>query len=267
MRLTTSVVATTAVVPDTSVMTTTPGSLLRDGVLDPELMALLWLLGEGGVPLSVIGDAGLEARSGMAGAILSLSPAAAWVVVDADAEPPTAGRLAALLQGGIGLGLTLQCPDLKTMLAADGPLAGLPEDGIRRLGMVVVLDDAGPGMRCRAIHYLRPSERDGQGHVQRRPPAVLASWDDRADRFEHYAWGITPELADRVDRAQADFEDRHRERATFLGVLAADVTADHDTEQRLHIYLASEPQRVPAPARPQARPSPFRPGQTDSHQH
>jgi hypothetical protein len=245
---------------------TAPG-LIRDGVMDAELLALLWLLGEGGVPLTVIGSADLDARSSVASATLSLSPSRAWVVIDADAETPTPGRLAALLQGGVGLGLTLLSPDLRSMLEGAKSLAELPEDGIRRLGAVAVLDDAGPGLRCRAVHFLRPSERDGQGHVQRRPPAVLASWDERTDRFEHYAWGITPELADRVDRAQADFEDRQRERTAFLQVQAADASGDGGLDQRLLAHLASEPARIPAPDRSRAERSPFQPGSTDSHRH
>lgn len=252
---------------DTERMTTTAQELLRNGVLDAELMALLWLLGEGGVPLTVIGGAGLDDRSGLTGAILSLSPKRAWVVIDADSEAPTPSRLAALLQGGVGLGLTLGTPDLRSLLEGAASLSNLPEDGLRRLGAVVVLHDAEPGLRCGAVHYLRPSERDGEGHVQRRPPAVLASWDEDTDRFEHFAWGITPELADLIDRAQADLEDRQRERAAFLRDVAADATADSDVDQRLRAYLASEPERIPAPAHAKAMPSPFQPGITDSHQH
>lgn len=254
-------------VPDTATMPTTPLTLLRDGVLDAELMALAWLLGEGGVPTTVIGDAPLEARSALAGALLSLSPGQAWLVLDADAEAPTTERLAAMLRGGVGLGLTLRASSLKSMLEGAGPLRSLPEDGIRRLGIVLVLDEVEVGLRCRSAHYLRPSERDGQGHVQRRPPAVLATWDQASDRFEHFAWGITPELADRADRSQADFEERQRGRASTLATFSAEAVRADALGDRLATYLASEPSRVPAKAHERAQPSPFQHGLNEPHQH
>jgi hypothetical protein len=241
--------------------------LLREAVFDAELMALLWLLGEGGVPVAVIGDASLSARSAVAGALVSLTPGRGWVVIDADAEPPSAGQLAALLQGGVGLGLTLAVSDLKSMLDGASALSQLPEDGVRRLGVVVVLADEEPGLRCTSVHYLRPSELDGQGHIQRRPPAVLAAWDPDGDRYEHYAWGITPELATRVGRAQADLEDRQRDRASFLETLTADDAGAADIEALVRVYVEAEPERIPStPAEP-ATPSPFQHGLTDPHAH
>lgn len=240
--------------------------LLREGVLDAESMALLWLLEEGGVPVAVIGEASLSDRTELANAVVSLPPQRAWVVIDADAQPPTTERLAALLQGGVGLAMTMASPDLKTLMQDPGPLSGLPEDGIRRLGVVLVLGDVEARSRCTAVHYLRPSERDGQGHIQRRPPAVLATWDDLAGRHEHYAWGITPELADRVDRSQADFEERQHDRAAFL-TAAVDVADDDVLGTRLRAYLEAEPQRVPAPMREPAQGSASGHGLTDPHSH
>jgi hypothetical protein len=52
------------------------------------------------------------------------------------------------------------------------------------------------------------------GHVQKLGPAVLATWDDREGRFEHFGWGVTPELAIRTGRHAGDFEmelDRRRD--------------------------------------------------------
>ncbi len=144
--------------------------------------------------------------------------------------------------------------------------AGLPRDGVRRLGMVAVLDEPAAGLRCTSVHYLRPSERDGQGHVQRRPPAVLAAWDAETDTFEDYAWGITPELAARVDRAQADLEERQLGRARFLA--GAATSADESgIDERVRAHLASEPPRVPAPEPRAARPSPFGGGLLDPDEH
>jgi hypothetical protein len=245
------------------------GTLIAERALDPDQAALAWLLVEGGVPVVVIGPAPSEQRNAIARAIVSIDPRRPWVVLDADAEPPTLTRLGALLQGGTCLGIVLAAADLQdTMDRLSRPPSGLPEDAVRRLGMVMVADGAGDGGRCAIIHYLRPTERDGQGHIQRRPPAVLSAWDEATGIFEDYAWAVTPELADRVDRAQADFEDRWRDRARFLAeaVVAHDRPA-HEQAGMIGRYLASEPPRTPASAHPAARPSPFHRGLTDPHDH
>ena len=68
--------------------------------------------------------------------------------------------------------------------------------------------------RVVAAHYLRPVARDMHGHVQKLGPAVLATWDGRAGRFEQFGWGVTPELAMRTGRHAGDFEielERRRE--------------------------------------------------------
>ncbi len=238
-------------------------SLLRQGVLDTELAALLWLLGDGGVPLVVAGSASAATRSALAGGLLAIDPTRRWVVLDADADEVTADRLVALLRGGIGLGISVAASDLEGVLLrmVEG---GLPEDAVRRLGVVVIAEETPDGLRCTVVHYLRPAERDAHGHVQRRPPAVLAAWDERADAYEDYAWGITPELGDRVDRSQADFEERRIDRARFLASLEG--TPDAYPE-RVRAYLATEPSRVRAPERESARPSPFSGGLTDPDPH
>lgn len=241
-------------------------ALLRSGTLDPQLTALLWLLTEDSVPLMVVGDADRETHSGVAAAILSLDPAREWLVIDGSTDLLTAERLVSLLRGGVALGMTIPAAGLSDAMQRL-VAGGLPEDGVRRLGVVLVVDRMEAGLRCVAAHYLRPAERDGQGHVQRRPPAVLAAWDREGDTYEHYAWAITPELADRVDRSQADFEERLRERAVFLGAAAADdADTDQQAERRLRL-LASEPPRQAAPLRPPAAPSSFRGGLTDPDPH
>ena len=43
---------------------------------------------------------------------------------------------------------------------------------------------------------------------------MLATWDPATDTFEHFGWGVTPELARRVGRPAGDFEievDRRRD--------------------------------------------------------
>ena len=83
----------------------------------------------------------------------------------------------------------------------------LTEDAIRSVGVVLVLAELPDGRRrVRAAHYVRPLEQDPEGHVQRRPPALLAAWDAERDRLDDYAWGITTELAGRVGREPVAFE-------------------------------------------------------------
>ncbi|MFV2065025.1 MAG: hypothetical protein ACC726_16165 [Chloroflexota bacterium] len=156
----------------------TLAQLVQDRTLDAELAALLWLLADGGTPLVVSGRASLEDRSAIAGAILSASPSRAWTLLDADHEALTTEQLSATMRGGVGLGLTLDARDLRTVMSRlEGQPGGLPADAVRRLGVVLVAERADAGLRSPAVHYLRQAERDAQGHVQRRPPAVLATWD------------------------------------------------------------------------------------------
>lgn len=218
--------------------------LLRSGTVDAELAALLWLLFEGGVPLVVAGADDAVARADLAARMLSLHPGHEWVVLDADATPLRSDRLVALLRGGVGVGVAVAAADLAAVLQRL-IAAGLPEDGARRLGVIAVARVTDKGTRLSSVHYLRPTERDGQGHVQRRPPAVLAAWDEAADAYEHYAWGITPELADRVARSQAEFELRQRQRTAFLTDAASDAAGMAEGTARIQRYLESEPPREP----------------------
>jgi hypothetical protein len=95
------------------------------------------------------------------------------------------------------------------------PPVGADDDELSRLGVVLILRRVDDGLRrVVAAHYIRPTARDEHGHVQRLGPAVLATWDPNQDRFEHFGWGVTPELAMRVGRKAGDFElevDRRRD--------------------------------------------------------
>lgn len=237
--------------------------LIADRTLDAELAALLWLLVEDGVPLIVTGEADTAVRASVASAVLDVMPDRPWVVLDADHDRPDAETLGATLRGGVTPAVLLRAPSLKdAMDRLSLPPDGLPDDAVRRLGAVLVVEGReGARVRVVAAHYLRPIERDGQGHVQRRPPAVLATWDPATDAFEHFAWGITPELADRVDRSQADLEDRQAARAASLARLAAAAAPDLDPARvraTIAALVASEPPREHAPDHAPARPSGIR---------
>jgi endonuclease/exonuclease/phosphatase (EEP) superfamily protein YafD len=115
---------------------------------------------------------------------------------------------------GYGLAATVEASSLEEALRRlREPPFRLTEDELSRLGLVVVLAD-GPDDRVVAAHYVRPVARDVHGHIQKLGPAVRATWDERAGRFEHFGWGVTPELAMRTGRHAGDFEielDRRRE--------------------------------------------------------
>ena len=97
------------------------------------------------------------------------------------------------------------------------------EDELSRLGLVLVLGN--DGERVTAAHYLRPVARDVHGHVQRLAPAVVATWDEANRRFEHFAWGIADELADRVGLTPLELE---REQARRAETLATGVSGSRD---------------------------------------
>lgn len=249
-----------------------PESLLREGMLDPELAALLSLLVEARVPLTVAGECDPEIRADVLDALLESLPAGtrriplagptedfSWLpeaeALGWRADGPTPGRpapepataedtviLAGDLTGhgmlppwagvvriaaravslGYGLAGSIGAGSLDEVLdRLRTPPYRLTEDELSRLGVVLVLS-AGPhgdGVppRIVAAHYLRPVARDMHGHVQRLGPAVLATGDPVTGRFEHFAWGVTPELALRAGRRAGDFEielERRREELT-----------------------------------------------------
>jgi hypothetical protein len=227
--------------PSASIDPTSP-SLVEliavEGWLDAELAALLWLLLDARVPLVVAGHGDPADRQRLLDALLDLLPAevrrqqvagavlAPWdprttclvlETLDLD-DAPTRTALRSL-ERGFGLATTLTADSLEEVFAQLGaPPLSLDGDVIRQLGVVLVL--GGAPLRVVAAHYLRPVERDGQGHLQRRPPAVLATWDPALGHFEHFAWGVTPELANRAGMTQADFERRQQRRGRFLDQLA-----------------------------------------------
>lgn len=129
---------------------------------------------------------------------------------------------------GYGLAATIHGDSLDDVFAAlrSSPVR-LSDDELSRLGVVLVLRQVGGGRRrVAAAHYVRPVVRDAHGHLQRLGPAVLATWNAITDTFEHFGWGVTPELALRVGRRAGDFELEAAARRAFLDDLVVKGTFD-----------------------------------------
>ncbi len=227
-------------------------ALVQERLLDAELAATAWILVEGGVPVIVAGPASsaaplLEALlecvapgthlAHLAGADedfawLPQASELGWAghPTRTDQPPiqPATTRLVATLGEdatwgqrariavraasiGYALAATIDADSLEsvftTLRAAPN---GITDDELTRLGLVLVVH----GDRVTAAHYVRPLARDEHGHTQRLGPAVLTTHDPTTDRFEHFGWGITPELAVRIGQRPGDLEleiDRRRE--------------------------------------------------------
>ena len=224
--------------PDADVRPVAPSlvALIGQGVLDAELAALVWLLVEGDVPLVVAAPAGRAGAGGqlLAGVVESVKGAEAG---EGLAGPLTAAGASSLIRGRRAGGV-LEAGSLAEVRErlGSGPLP-LSPDQLTFLGCVLVLGETAGATRGRlrvtAAHYVRPLARDAHGHAQRLDPAVLATWDDRLERFEHFAWGVLPEIAARLGRRAGDVEaDLHHRRDDLAGLLKAGVTK-LDEVQRL----------------------------------
>ena len=197
--------------------------------LDPELAALVWLLVEGGVPLVVATPehrerAGLELLHAILGSIRSDD-------ADASIEPGLDRPSAWALVHGHRPGAVVAAPSLEALrnVLTAPPISLSPEE-LTFLGCVLVLDApdgrAAGRLRVTAAHYVRPLARDAHGHAQVLPPAVLATWDARLGRYEHFAWGVLPEVAARLGRKAGDLEaDLHHRRDDLAGLAAARLTS------------------------------------------
>jgi hypothetical protein len=122
------------------------------------------------------------------------------------------------LTAGYGLAATATGDRLEDVLGrlSSAPVSAI-DDELTRLGIVLILgSDVGGRTRVLAAHYLRPVARDVHGHVQRLAPAVLATWSDKAGRFDHFAWGVTDELAGRAGVRPLAFEREQAARAGWL---------------------------------------------------
>jgi len=140
---------------------------------------------------------------------------------------------------GYGLAATIHAERLEDVLEAlRRPPVNADDDELSRLGVVIILRRLGAGRRrVAAAHYIRPTARDEHGHVQRLGPAVLATWDPDHDRFEHFGWGVTPELALRIGRKAGDFEQEvERRREALDGLVKAGVLGVEAVRAALHAY-------------------------------
>lgn len=163
---------------------------IAHGVIDAELAALLWVLTDSGVPL---------------------------VVASRLSESATELRAAFTSEAG---GVLL-ADSLEEVLRLSGAPGGAIPDELRELGIVVIVGEVDGWARVMAAHYIRRLERDAGGHLQRRPPAVLAAWDQADGRLEHFWWAITADLADHAGTSGDELERRQADRAEFLRALAA----------------------------------------------
>jgi hypothetical protein len=140
---------------------------------------------------------------------------------------------------GYGLAATIRAGSLDEVFEAlRRPPVRLADDELSHLGVVLVLRRAEDGRRRLAVaHYIRPVARDMHGHVQRLGPAVLATWDPVTDAFEHFGWGITPELARRIGRLAGDLEIEIDRRRDHLGKLVeAGVTGSDAARAAIRAY-------------------------------
>ena len=127
---------------------------------------------------------------------------------------------------GYGLLATMRGTGLDDVLnRLNDASIGTDEQERSRLGVVIALEPAGNGgplpVRVAAAHYVRPVSRDQHGHVQHLPPAVLATWNAAAGRFDHFAWGVLPDLASRIGMRPIELEREQARRAATLRTSSA----------------------------------------------
>lgn len=231
--------------------------LIAAGTLDAELGALVWLLVEGRIPLVVAAPAdrigaGVQL---LAGIMASVRPE----VAISELEPPLGTTGARKLIRGRRPGGAITADSLEAVLRSlgGGPLP-LTEDELTFLGCVLVLGPAGVRqasaratgrLRTRAAHYVRPLARDAHGHAQRLGPAVLAVWDDELARYEHFSWGVLPEIAARLGRRAGDLErDLHHRRDDLQGLASGGVTSLPEVRRLIAGYQAGYAQAHEGPA-------------------
>jgi hypothetical protein len=224
--------------------------LIARGTMDADLAALIWVLVEGGVPVVV---AAPSDRLGAAAQLLKglLASIRPEVLGPDVAQPLTVTGVRKLIRGTRAGGI-LAAGSLEDIYRAlQAPPLPLSDDELTFLGCVLILGAAQPAaagapgqpprgrLRVRAAHYVRPLARDAHGHAQRLGPAVLATWDDAEGHYEHFSWGVLPEIASRLDRRGGDLEqDLHHRRDDLGGLASAGVTALPEVRRLIAGYHA-----------------------------
>jgi hypothetical protein len=118
---------------------------------------------------------------------------------------------------GYGLLATMAGEGLEDALnTLHAPGIGTDPDERSRLGVVLAMGDAAGGSRVTAAHYIRPVALDTHGHVQRPTPAILATWNAGAARWDHFAWGVLPDIAGRLGISTIELEREQALRAAAL---------------------------------------------------
>ena len=210
--------------------------LVRVGVLDAELAALVWVLADAGVPI-VVGapaDRAGAATQLLEGILGSLG-------VEADLSRPLDAADARALLSGRRRGAVVVATSLEEVRGLlSGPGLLLTEEELSFLGCVLILGGEGSGpLRVVASHYVRPLARDVHGHTQMLGPAVLSTWDAGTGRWEHFEWGVLSEIAARLGQRHGDFEaDLHHRRDDLAGLATARVTSLAEVRRLIAGYRA-----------------------------
>ena len=124
---------------------------------------------------------------------------------------------------GYGLLATMRGDGLDDVYGAlHEPAVGTDADERSRLGVVLAMAEDGGVSRVMAAHYVRPVALDTHGHVQRQPPAVLATWNAASRRWDQFAWGVLPDLAGRLGVRPIDLEREQARRAGELSGIAGE---------------------------------------------
>lgn len=206
---------------------------IRAGTLDPELAALTSMMIELGLPL-VVAASTESACGGWAGR----------TVREALGETLLSGSLSPQSNTRTPSPVTVDAASLEAVLARM-PMLSLEaaDDAGARVAVVVVLevDREAAVWRVGAAHLLRPPLRDGHGHLQRQGPAVLATWDGAAQRYQHFSWGVMAELGLLVEQRAGDLEAMLDARTDLLAGLVA-----HDVDDPGAVRLAIEVARSDA---------------------
>ncbi len=118
---------------------------------------------------------------------------------------------------GYGLLATMVGDGLEDVLnTLHAPEVGADPDERSRLGVVLAVSDDAGTSRVTAAHYVRPVALDTHGHVQRPAPAILATWNPDARRWDHFAWGALPDVAGRLGISANELEREQSRRAAAL---------------------------------------------------